>query len=157
MKSNTRKDTNAAGCNTDPVMPSVIENVSANIVTPDKISAKRVAEVDNVYYSYEMNNGLNDSHLQGKEEADEFLNEYNDVISKTHIFHTKEEWIAHQSKRVKIMANKPKPTVEGSVGSDEANVHLIVDSISTNTTCNIDRIEAFYKTTNHSTKTVLII
>ena len=104
-----------------------------------------------------MKNGLNDSHLQGKEEADAFHKEYKDVIHKEHIFHTKDEWVAHQSKRAKIMADKPKPTVEGSVGTDEANVRLIVDSISTNTTRNVDCIKAFYKTTNHSTKTVHII
>ena len=85
------------------------------------------------------------------------IKEYKDVIHKEHIFHTKDDWVAHQSKRAKIMADKPKPTIEESVGSDEANARLIVDSISTNTTRNVDRIEAFYKTTSHSTKTVLII
>ena len=51
MKSNTRKDTNAAACNTNPVTPSNIDNVSINIVTPDKNSAKQVTELDDVYYS----------------------------------------------------------------------------------------------------------
>ena len=158
MKSNTRKDTNATVCNVDPVsLLSNIENVNANVVSPEKNSGKRVAEFNDVYYSYEMKNGLDDSHLQGKDEADAFLKEYKDVIHKEHIFHTKDEWVAHQSKRAKIMADKPKPTIDGNVGTDEAKARLIVDSISTNTTRNVDRIEAFYKTTSHSTKAVLII
>ena len=55
------------------------------------------------------------------------------------------------------MANRPKPTNNCSANSDKANACLIVDSISTNTTRNVDRMEAFYKTTSHSTKAVLII
>ena len=121
MKSNTRKETNAAGCIADPVTPPDNEHVGATVVTPDKVSTKRVAEMDDVYFSYEMKDGLNDSHLQGKEEADAFLKEYKDVIHKEHVFHTKDEWVAHQSKRAKIMADKPKQTIEERVGSDEAN------------------------------------
>ena len=128
-----------------------------NIITPEKSINKRPAENPMSYYSYELKDGHNDNHVEGEEEADSFIKEYGDLIVKTLVFLSKEEWLDHQAKRAKILANKPKSSNETTNNSDEANARLIVDSISANTTLNVDRIEAFYKTTSHSTKVVLLL
>ena len=132
-----------------------------NTLTPDNTNKRTQDTAINngkIYFSYEMKNGLDDNHVEGEEEAGAFNEDYSDVILKTHIFHSKDDWIDHKTKRAKIMArNKKTELNEATANSDEANARLIVDSISTNTSRNVDRIEAFYKTTAHSTKAVLLI
>ena len=73
MPLTTRKETTAS---------NDIKTVTTTTVTPEKSTNKREIDLGIMYYSYEMKNGLNDSHLEGEDEAEAFLKEYSDVSPK---------------------------------------------------------------------------
>ena len=112
MPLTTRKETTAS---------NDIKTVPTTTVTPEKSTNKREIDLGIMYYSYEMKNGLNDSHLEGEDKAEAFLKEYSDVSPK-HTFSilkmngcpTKpsvlKSWLINQNQKITAVPIPSKPT-----------------------------------------------